>query len=495
MSVTLLATGGALEPVFTEIPYKVSTNIYNTYPEMQFVVDTYVRNVTASTDTRVARLKFFPKYSDSTLTFSPSAILENFISPDLNYFSDYWWQPAINSIKGYRVTFGEEWSITAGTVFTSVTSNSGYAQLHFGTDFINVANTFYVGDTLKINSDVYDYFHTVRSVDGSGKYTLNTSYSGNSTGTCVYRLTTVSGITWSAHTYNAAADYSNIYESKNGTHNLLTPLGANQGQPLTEYDASTEIKIQSNERYPLGVIAIDSGNRPDGFIIMTYVDFNLAGYYNIPNDHIHYSGNTNIVKWTFDAGTKRLENITRFNYYLATNTQVLPSNITHYKVCVYKNGFPGGIQISDFRTFRIDTTCRSNKIRFNWVNTKGDTDCFNFYQIDEKTQVNQETFTKKFDSLAFSQSERNALANRGERALNTNVKREIIAQTEPISIAEYNVLRTLYYSPEVYILDETNGSLIPVIITNNDIPEFEIDTPTRLEIKFRYANKLNTLRG
>ena len=300
--ITLTNAPGILEPVYTPFYYGVHSSLVLNQ-DFKYVMDVYYKPVTASTWNSITRLKYFPYNTDLTATFSPHRLLENFIGSNFNYYTDKFFTPAVSGLIDYKIRFSEEYSITAATTFSSITDNNGFAQLNF-----NAGQALLPTDTVRIYADGYNFYQTVKSGVTLTQYQLDTPYVGNVSGYSNFRLTTISGLTYSARTYASARDYTKPYDSRYTIHNLGYSPSDGQNMAMTDYSPTSKIRIRYDEHYPLTFLAGDSSNFINGFTILTYNGDYLAGYYYISNDHFDYSANTSFKRWTADVGCAKLRN-------------------------------------------------------------------------------------------------------------------------------------------------------------------------------------------
>jgi hypothetical protein len=243
MALTLIHTPQHLAPVYSPMWYKVSSTLY-TENNFRYVFDTYVTNITANTTTKIHRSKLFPR-SDGTGLYSPSRILENYVTYDFDFFG-FGFQPAIQSITGFNVKVGEEYDLSGSTYsFSSTTNNGGFVRYNFTNPV-----TFLSGDEVKIDlankayNSSYDGLQTV-TTKTSNSITTNKAYGdvvSNESGDCIYRLTMLSGVSYSGVAINFAAQYfdnvDNIayYPRYGMSIPFPTDPQPGQGLPLTNID-------------------------------------------------------------------------------------------------------------------------------------------------------------------------------------------------------------------------------------------------------------------
>ncbi|MFN8155592.1 MAG: hypothetical protein U0Y08_14960 [Bacteroidia bacterium] len=496
MALTLLTYPAQLNPVYSPIWYRVSSTL-SSEANFRYVFDTYVYNLTAHTSTKVHRSKLFPR-SDGTGQYSPARILENYVSYDFDFFGAYF-KPAMNSVTGFNVKVGEEYELTASTYsFTSTTSNAGLVQYNFPTPV-----TFYVGDEIKIDkadkqyNSTYDGLQTVTQVVSSTAIRTNKPYGdvvSNESGDCTYRLTIISGVSYSGIAINFAAQFTDRHDGidYHTKYSITTPsIQRGEAEPLTNIDYN--IRLQSDESYFISWYANHATVRANNAAILTYSNNIAVGAYLIPNS---FGTNADIKRFSFACGPRNLSGLSAFNY-LAGATQLILTGVSGYwdvtKYEIYLQSSTLVDQVSNKRTIEIVKECSEYpKIRLAFLNRVGGVDIFSFTLKSERSlKIDREYYTK---NLAYNY----AIQDRGEAILNINHQEEISAWSNYLTEDEVEIMKELFTSPEVYEINDAQQRIIPVVITSNEYVQktkYNDEMELMYQIKYRYAFKQKQQRN
>ena len=166
-------------------------------------------------------------------------------------------------------------------------------------------------------------------------------------------------------------------------------------------------------------------------------------------------------------------------------------------------------------------------VKFMWLNRMGGIDSYTAKRIFSKSiDVQRETITKKSPDRLHSQNinitglpfNNNIGANmypHSREVLNVDANRKFSAMTDPLTIPEANWLEELLTSPNVWVIQENDGSkylegrtaitsgsrpstqgYMPIVITSSDVVLIdEAEGLSQINIEFIESHKINTQRN
>lgn len=137
----------------------------------------------------------------------------------------------------------------------------------------------------------------------------------------------------------------------------------------------------------------------------------------------------------------------------------------------------------------IQKECFNDYIRFAFINTLGG---WSFWNFDTKKKVENTNITRVEYGVALPYD-----YNIGDREIgisNINTTTEYEATSGWLTEYDYNYIKQILISPEVYIVDETTGFNYPVIITDSQwtSKSYKIDKVINLVLKYKMAYHNNT---
>lgn len=474
MSLTITSNIPATElnPVYSPM-WIVLTSTQSNEPDFKYVfyVNT-INPVTLTDNSNLATVKLFPS-SDGSGIFSPARILESQISFDYDFFATgFTTNP--NSLLLYKVKFGEEYTVT-GVTFSSTTNNGGYVQYNFsGTP----SPAFIVGDVVKIEKYLkninldYDGLQTITAVDITGA-TITTDKvfgvaSSIESGECVSRLTIQTGITSTGTCINFARQYNQGLTDFASAYYLAD----SNSNYLIDYD-NTVINIGSNQVHSLS--GVEKLSAVTAAYVFTYSGSNYAphGLFIVSKSASPYDN------FTFHSGTYNLRNTYDTNTYTSAVEPIVTDITTKYLI-----SFVSGVNdVSEDATFFIRDFCGPSDVRLSWLNEKGAWSYFNFNKKQKrKLDIKREYVNKVLDwNYNVGDSE--------QLVIGTKVDEVITINTDWITQAEASAIESLFTSPQVYYLVNSNEQAHPVVILSKDFEgkSYENNELINYSIEFAFA--------
>jgi hypothetical protein len=147
--------------------------------------------------------------------------------------------------------------------------------------------------------------------------------------------------------------------------------------------------------------------------------------------------------------------------------------------------------VSKLQTYTLDTCTKYQTVRLQWLNELGGWDYFNFNLISRKSiTTNRSTFKKP---LAYNY----VIGDRGTTVIDMNSQESVLVNANYVNDATSIWLSTsLMNSTEVYE-QLPDGTILPVIIDDNDKEELKQinDGLLKYEFNYTYANPVNTKRN
>lgn len=150
-------------------------------------------------------------------------------------------------------------------------------------------------------------------------------------------------------------------------------------------------------------------------------------------------------------------------------------------------------QVTETKIFEIDHDCtKYEPVRFMFLNSLGQ---FDYYSA---TLLSRTTLNTSRDTMVKTLSKGYVQGNRGKTVINVNSQESYSVNTNWISESTAQWLSyELFNSSEVYILDNTDGSITPVIIDNQSIEPKKRVNDSLINYQFNYSKAvpLNTQRN
>ena len=443
--------GGSYEVVLTGTTYETS---------MELDVDIY------SNDVKVGRMQVVPyEITQSTdpylgtiydykFNIRPYEYLSNYIQSQ--HYTYYWlnnWYDTnltININNPYKnitkANFKYGYTYLTGNTYTTEYSGSPSNDLNHYTDiptcavstgftasgFTNTGNYFdFVGGSFQLQ-DKYilpNFDQQLGSVVGSG-LTVNT--------VDLYR--TLSPMNQFLMTYPSV------------------PEASDTGRFLTE---SPRVQtIQENENYLLSFLNGQTGDRQvieADFAVFEFYDEgnNLVDYF---EQQLNFSGTTyasptgttdTLQIYNLPCGPKDIDNI------FAT---ISWSGVAYYRVQLFYS-YPTNLSgrtyhgavgpVSEAFYFYLDTNCQPENTRLMWLNSRGGYDQFTFTMYRQDTsKIERQTFDNRYYATNLQSPDRDFA--RTIKTFDTNVTREIVLDSDYLSVNYAKWIEELFLSPQVY---------------------------------------------
>jgi len=425
------------------------------FSSMEMDVDLYVN------DNKVGRMALVPYEitSGATVTYKfnlrPYDYISNYVQSQHypNYFKNDWYNTTlqVNYNNPYpniiQANFKYGWRyMLNNTVYTQYITKPETNFNHF-TDipacindtsfvpsgFTNTGNLFdYVGGAFQMGTDKYilpNFDQEIGTVIGTG-ITINT--------VDVYRrLSPMSQF---------LMDYPTVPEQSE-TARFLTDA------PRIQY-------IQDTENYVLYYLNGQTGDRQ-----VIEADFAVFEFYDENNNQIQYfQQQLNFVNTEYASPTGYTDTLTIFNLPCGpvdiTNmfATIDFTDVAYYRVQLFYS-YPTNSElrssvgpvgpVSEAFYFYLYENCKPENTRIAWLNAKGGYDYFTFetYRQDTK-KIKSQTFDSRYYATDIQGPDRDF--GRSVKTFATDVDREIVLESDYLTVQQGNWLEQLFYSPQVY---------------------------------------------
>lgn len=312
--------------------------------------------------------------------------------------------------------------------------------------------------------------------------------------TIIFNTATTSSVAW---TVNAVKQYDQPY-------NLLDYV--NNGSTTQFLTNQTERTIRPEDYETLSVMygAVASASTVYNYLrIETFDD--THGW--IGSFAILFTGLTNVIlnkRFDVPSGIQQMSAWTSWNYALGGDSGVLwhPDfeMIDEYKMWFVSSSsqYTGtdsgwGTYITSAVTYRVDHSCvpRGDIYKLAFVNRLGATDYLTMYgtTFAKTLEIERAMFSKQLP-VGYS------VGDRGRNVYTQSAKKILKLYSGWVTKDKAEIFEELVTSSEIYIQDNVNQQLIPIIATSK---EFQIKSNNKklLEytIEFEYANDVNLQRN
>jgi hypothetical protein len=226
-------------------------------------------------------------------------------------------------------------------------------------------------------------------------------------------------------------------------------------------DASRIQYIQSNENYVLYYLNGQSGDRQ-----VIEADFAVFEFYDENNTQIDYfeqqlnfsgttyaspTGNTDTLQiFALPCGPSDITNIfATINwddvaYYRVQLFYAWPTNSNSNRITLGPIG-----PVSEAFYFYVDTNCGPEDTRLAFLNARGGYDYFTFTRYRQDTKkISRQTYDSRYYATNIQSADRDY--GRTVKTFATDVDREIVLESDYLSVEYGNYLEQLFYSPQVY---------------------------------------------
>jgi hypothetical protein len=277
------------------------------------------------------------------------------------------------------------------------------------------------------------------------------------------------------------------------------PEQSETGRFLT--DAPRIQYIQYDENYVLYYLNGQSGDRQ-----VIEADYMVIDYFNSGNTKLgRTTREINMSGTTYASPTGYTDNLEPFALPCGpvdiTNlfTGITWSTVAYYTVQLYysfptndterRNVGPLG-PLSEIFYFYLYDNCQPENTRLAFLNARGGFDYYTFtsYRNDTK-KIQTSSYDSRYYSTNLNSPDRDF--GRSVKTFDTNVNREIVLESDYLSVEEGNWLEQLFYSPQVYVMkndyispldrqDKYYKDMSPVQVLST-----EVETITKKHRKFR----------
>jgi len=165
--------------------------------------------------------------------------------------------------------------------------------------------------------------------------------------------------------------------------------------------------------------------------------------------------------------------------------QPIITNETSYKI-ILKDSTPA--QASEEIWFNIDTECRYEVRRLEFLNSLGGFDCFNFTKVSRRTEdIERKFYKQNAENLDSSGSIVYSLADRQKVQYYTKSKPKMKLTSDWVDVNTFNWLLEMIESPEIYLYE--NGQRITVQNIEGNWEEKRTDTDKifNLEVNLEFG--------
>lgn len=281
-----------------------------------------------------------------------------------------------------------------------------------------------------------------------------------------------------AYDFNAVLQYEEVPTWSSATYDLTSSTS----KFLTKQPNS--LKCSLTDRGSIAVL----NKEPIGSIKFLYVSLTSGIFitvYPLPIPTIGTASSTNEYIMTLPAFPWNINQWSQTVYA----ADIIDSSISQYTINI---GLWDGTPLSESITFVIDDCTKYEPVRFMFLNSLGQFDYYSATLLSRTTlNTSRDSFVKTL-SMGYTQGDR------GKTVINVNSQESYSVNTNWISESTAQWLSyELFNSSEVYILDNTDGSITPVIIDNQSIEPKKRVNDSLINYQFNYSKAvpLNTQRN
>jgi hypothetical protein len=222
--------------------------------------------------------------------------------------------------------------------------------------------------------------------------------------------------------------------------------------------------IQDTENYVLYYLNGQTGDRQ-----VIEADFAVFEFYDENNNQIQYfQQQLNFVNTEYASPTGYTDTLTIFNLPCGpvdiTNmfATIDFTDVAYYRVQLFYS-YPTNSElrssvgpvgpVSEAFYFYLYENCKPENTRISWLNAKGGYDYFTFetYRQDTK-KIKSQTFDSRYYATDIQGPDRDF--GRSVKTFATDVDREIVIESDYLTVQQGNWLEQLFYSPQVYEVNE-----------------------------------------
>ena len=433
----------------------------NTYiPSMELDVDLYAN------DNKVGRMSIVPfdvLQSGATFTYRfnlrPYTYMSNYVQAE--HYGYYWlndWfttnntvniqNPYPNNVKA-NYKFGYKY-LTGSTLVTEYTGSPTNNLNHYTDIPFSAASTGFTASGFTNTGQYFDYVGGAFQMDIDHYILPNYDQ----------EVGTVMGTGNTINTINANRRLSPM--SQYLMDNPMLPEYSETSRFLT--DAPRIQYIQENENYVLWFLNGQTGDRQ-----VIEADFLVLQFYNESNTRINYvQQQINTAGTKFASPTGYTDTLQVFALPVGpadivnTYSAIDWTNVAYYTAQIFysyptnselRNSVGPVGPLSEAFYFYLYDNCLPQNTRLAFLNTRGGFDYFTFrsYRNDTK-KIETSTYDSRYYSTNLNSPDRDF--GRSIKTFDTNVNREIVLESNYLSVEEGNWLEQLFFSPQVYIMGE-----------------------------------------
>lgn len=474
---------------------------------MQLIVDLYSDSEKVGTmslvpyDTSLSGATWYYQFG-----LRPYEYLQNYIQTE--HYQYYWdgdWDTTTQEINveapypnGIKANFKYGYRYLSGVTYVTEYSGSPTNNLnHFSYIPENVNPTGFTPSLYTNTGEVFDYIGGTFQMDNNFIRPNFDQEVGTVIGTG-FSINTVSLYNRTSPVCQYLWDYPTVPEQSE-TSRFLTSA------PRIQY-------IQEDENYVLWYLNGQTGDRQ-----VIEADWAVIEFYDANNNQIdRYNIECNKSGTAYASPTGFTDTLKRFAFPCGpadiTNiwTGQTWSNVNHYRVQFFY-GLPtwnanrlavGPIgPVSEAFWFYLYDNCLPESTRIVWLNDQGGYDYYTFQSYRQDTKrIERKDYDNRYYATNLASPDRNM--GRTVKTFNTNVEIDIILESDYLSVAQGDWLNSLFYSPQVYIMQKDYIS--PIDRQNKiykdlrpvQIVSTEVDTITKKHKKLnKYRITLRTSDG
>jgi len=455
---TILGTPSYLSPMNVEFNTTYTlNNLGSTADNFKYVVKLYEWSSPSGPTQSLGRELIVPRPINGRGKYSPFKSILPELTYDLQLINGTGIFGGIsnNSLSKYWIEYGYSYDpnldITLGNIQQVIIGSSSF----FGFTFSSPHN-LEIGDTINISTQ-NPFFGGTSSIvpTGFGTFSFVTdrifSSASNVSIGIINNAERFNGTSSEFWGFNGRRQYSEInfpYED-----NYIIN-GVNTGRKfLTKYENNSidsSKKVKSGQWETISLIV--DGN--------SWTGNTTSNVYNFYNNSKAIIGSFSSSQSISGDLLRRISYIGPQNLINATIT--IPTGTRFYSFQI-KNIL--GLTSSEVKFYEIDDQCSEYKnVRLMFLNSLGGFDFWNFELDDKKSYtVTRNEYKKELD---FEYN----IGDRERTIMSQIVKEQHVINTNWIIEDDYNFLsEELMISPEVYVIDEDNGNIFPIIITDNNV--------------------------
>ena len=453
MAVTILEEPQELQPVNNPYIYVMDSTNKN-QPKFEYVVKPRINGVAFAT----LKIQSNPQgYGVIDL----SKHLQNYVSFDLPTVDIF--KEGINSNVLESIEVAERYTRTY--TFTNVADNGGNAK-------ITITNhSLTVGDFITISAatePTYNGIHEVVSVEDTNNFTIDKTFSINSSGILV--RTDGGATTQDFNIFGGETAINNVLK-----HNTVWDwteyyLGGSGGLFFTNLPYDSKVRLE--DRVTFNIREGSTGN------FLKVLTSNGKTY--------HFENTPSFRFMAVGVGPNQLNSGTLASGLLSNSLPVVDADVEWYTVEMID---ATETTVSEVKKFTIDRTCGEGTT-LTYLNTGGSWSVFHFWGARSKQVSNDKTKYRKnvgaFDGVS---TYGYAKSDRGTTTVHTEVKEVHTINTLYLRPNEGDLITDLINSPEVY--EVVNNELIAIDIDTNSVKvkQRKIDKLISYTLNFQYANK------